>query len=53
MKQYLLSSALHMNKKSASASKSLVDAAKVLKLKRDGADDIDDTPTIVIESELK
>ena len=53
MKQYLLFSALHMNKKSASASKSLIDAAKVLKLKRDGVDDSDDAPTIVIESEAK
>jgi len=42
-----------MNKKSASASKSIADAAKALKVNRDGIDDFDDFPIIVVESEAK
>lgn len=42
-----------MNKKSSSASKSIVDAAKTLKIKRDGVEDADDIPIVVVESEAK
>ncbi len=42
--------AINMNKKSASAAKSIADAAKTLK-RGEGNDD--DTPVVVVESEEK